>query len=103
MRGISWLAAKTGQLLKKDCAVWSNSRAIGILDLHFLSVNEKTTHAVILQCSDTRRSPTCFCTLKCTHHQGINHDPAEIGAQCYRNQRWVDAVYCSRYIASTLH
>jgi hypothetical protein len=22
MRGISWLAAKTGQLLKKDCAVW---------------------------------------------------------------------------------
>jgi hypothetical protein len=23
MREISWLAAKTGQLLKKDCAVWS--------------------------------------------------------------------------------
>jgi hypothetical protein len=23
MRGISWLATKTGQLLKKDCAVWS--------------------------------------------------------------------------------
>jgi hypothetical protein len=23
MRGISWLAAKTGQLIKKDCAVWS--------------------------------------------------------------------------------
>jgi hypothetical protein len=23
MRGISWLAAKTGQLLKKDSAAWS--------------------------------------------------------------------------------
>jgi hypothetical protein len=23
MRGISWLAAKTGQLLKRDCAPWS--------------------------------------------------------------------------------
>jgi hypothetical protein len=23
MRGISWLAARTGQLLKKDCASWS--------------------------------------------------------------------------------
>jgi hypothetical protein len=25
MRGISWLAAKTGQLLKKDFAPWSNN------------------------------------------------------------------------------
>jgi hypothetical protein len=25
MRGISWLAAKTGQLLKRDSAPWSNN------------------------------------------------------------------------------
>jgi hypothetical protein len=55
------------------------------LTVYFLKVNEKTTNAVILRCIDTRHSPTCFGTLKC-HHQGVNHDPAEIGAQCCRNQ-----------------
>jgi hypothetical protein len=29
----------------------------------------------------TQYSPSCFGTLKC-HHQGVKHDPAEIGAQC---------------------
>jgi hypothetical protein len=29
MRGISWLAAKTGQLLKKDAAPWSNIACLG--------------------------------------------------------------------------
>jgi hypothetical protein len=33
---------------------------------------------------DIRHSPTRFGTLKC-HHQGVNHDPAEIVAQCCRN------------------
>jgi hypothetical protein len=28
---------------------------------------------------------------------GINHDPAEIGAHCRRNQRWMEAAYCSRW------
>jgi hypothetical protein len=28
---------------------------------------------------------------------GSQHDPAEIGAQCCRNQRWMEAVYCSRW------
>jgi hypothetical protein len=44
------------------------------------------TNASIPQYIDTRHSPTCFGTLKC-HHQGVNHDPAEIGAQRRRNQR----------------
>jgi hypothetical protein len=47
------------------------------------------TNAIILQCTDTRQSTTCFGTLK-YHHQGDNHDPAEIIAQCFRNQRWMD-------------
>jgi hypothetical protein len=49
--------------------------------IYFLKVNRKRTNAVILQCIDILRSRTCFGTLKC-HHQGVNHDPAEIGAQC---------------------
>jgi hypothetical protein len=53
---------------------------------------EKPTNALILQYIDTRHSPTCFGTLKC-HDQGANHDPAEIGTQCHRNQRWTGAVY----------
>jgi hypothetical protein len=59
-------------------------------------VIEKPTYALILQCNDTRHSRTCFGTLKC-HHQGVNYDPAEIGAQCCRNQRLMEAVYCSRW------
>jgi hypothetical protein len=53
---------------------------------------KESTNAVILQCIDTRHSPTGFGTLKC-HHQGVNHDPSEIGAQCCRNQTWMEAVY----------
>jgi hypothetical protein len=49
-----------------------------------VKVNEKPTNAVILQCIDTRHSPTCFGNIKC-HNQGGNHDPADVGAQCYRN------------------
>jgi hypothetical protein len=49
---------------------------------------KKPTSAVIIQCTDTRNSPTCFGTLKC-HHQGVNYDPAEIGAQYCRNLRQV--------------
>jgi hypothetical protein len=60
--------------------------------VHFLEVNKKPTDALMLQCIATRHSPTCFGTLKC-HHQGVNHDPAKIGAQCRRNQRWMGAVY----------
>jgi hypothetical protein len=53
--------------------------------VHFLKINKKTTtNAVILLCIATQHSPTRFSTLKC-HHQGVNHDPAEIGAQCCRN------------------
>jgi hypothetical protein len=58
----------------------------------FLEVNKKPTNALIIQCIDTRHSPTCFGTLKC-HHQGFNHDSAEIGAQCRSNQGWMGAVY----------
>jgi hypothetical protein len=51
-----------------------------ILDRAFsLRWMKKPTNSVILQCIDTRHSPTCFGTLKC-HHQEVNHHPAEIGA-----------------------
>jgi hypothetical protein len=58
-------------------------------------VNEKVTKALILQGIDTRHSSICFGTLKC-HNQGVSHDPAKVGAQCRRNQKWMEAVYCSR-------
>jgi hypothetical protein len=58
-------------------------------------MNEKPTNALIIQCICTQYSPTCFSTLKC-HHQGVKHDPAEIGAQCHRKQRRMGAVYCNR-------
>jgi hypothetical protein len=38
MRGISWLAAKTGQLLKKDCAVW---------DKVWASCNQMSSHILV--------------------------------------------------------
>jgi hypothetical protein len=47
---------------------------------------KKPTTAVIFHCIDTGHSAACFGTSKC-HHQGVNHDPAEIGAQCCRNQK----------------
>jgi hypothetical protein len=56
--------------------------------MYFLKVNEKPTNILIIQYIGTQYSPTCFGTLKC-HNQGVNHDPAEIGAQCRRNQRWM--------------
>jgi hypothetical protein len=49
-------------------------------------VNEKPRNALIIQCIGTQHSPTCFGTLKC-HHQGVKHDPAEIGAQ-FRGKQW---------------
>jgi hypothetical protein len=49
--------------------------------MHFVTVNENPTNALIMQCIGDKYSPTCFGTLKC-HNQGIKHDPAEIGAQC---------------------
>jgi hypothetical protein len=58
-------------------------------------VNEKPTNALIIQCIDTQKSPTCFGTLKC-HHQEIKYDPAEIGAQCRGKQRRIEAIYCIR-------
>jgi hypothetical protein len=45
---------------------------------------KKPTNPVILHYVDTRHSRTCFGTIKC-HYQGLNHDPAEIDAQCCRN------------------
>jgi hypothetical protein len=53
-------------------------------------------NALIIQCIDTLHSPTCFGTLKC-RNQEINHDPAEIGTQCCRNRRRMEASYCSRW------
>jgi hypothetical protein len=47
------------------------------------------TNALIIQCIDTEHIPTCFGTLKC-HHQGVKHDPAEIGAQCREKHRWME-------------
>jgi hypothetical protein len=38
---------------------------------------KKPTNALIVQCIDTRLSPTYSGTLKC-RNQGVNHDPAEI-------------------------
>jgi hypothetical protein len=58
-------------------------------------VNEKPTDALTIQCIGTRYSLTCFGTLKC-HHQGVKHDPAEIGAQCRGKQRGMGAVHCNR-------
>jgi hypothetical protein len=56
---------------------------------------KKPTNASIIQCIDTQYSPTCFGILEC-HHQGVKHDPAEIGAQCGK-QRWMEAVRWSGY------
>jgi hypothetical protein len=56
-------------------------------------VNEKPTNAVIIQCIGTQHSRKSFGTLKC-HHQGVKHDPAEIGAKFRGKQRWMEAVYC---------
>jgi hypothetical protein len=42
---------------------------------------KKPTNALIIQCIGTQYSPTCFGALKC-HHQGVEHDSAEIGTQC---------------------
>jgi hypothetical protein len=61
----------------------------------FLKLDEKPTSALIIQCIAPQYSPTCFGTLKC-HHQGIKHDPAEIGAQCRGEQKRMGAVYCNR-------
>jgi hypothetical protein len=36
-----------------------------------------------------------FGTLR-WHHQGVKHDPAEIGVQCRGKQRGMEAVYCNR-------
>jgi hypothetical protein len=60
-------------------------------------VNEKPTNTLIIQSIGSQYSPTCFGTLKC-HHQGIKHDPAEIGAQCRGRQSKMGAVhvYCNR-------
>jgi hypothetical protein len=63
--------------------------------VHFLKVNGKLTNALIIQYIGTQYSPTCFGTLKC-QHQGVKHDPAEIGAQCRWKQRMMGAVYCNR-------
>jgi hypothetical protein len=63
-------------VLHYDFAFWTE---------HFLKVNKKPRNALILQCIDARHSPACFGALKC-HHQGVNNDLAEIGAQCCRNQ-----------------
>jgi hypothetical protein len=49
--------------------------------MHFLKVSEKPTNALIIQYIGTQYSRICFGTLKC-HHQGVKHDPAEMGAQC---------------------
>jgi hypothetical protein len=62
--------------------------------MHF-KANKKPTNALIIQCIATQYSSTCFGTLKC-HHQGVKHDPAEIGAQRRGKQRRMGAVYCNR-------
>jgi hypothetical protein len=63
--------------------------------MHFLKVNEKLTNALIIQYIGTQYSPTCFSNLKC-HHQGVKHDPAEIGAQSRGKERRMGAAYCDR-------
>jgi hypothetical protein len=55
-------------------------------------VNEKPTNVLIIQCIGTQYSPTRFGTLKC-HHQGVKHDPPEIGCQCSGKQRRIEAVF----------
>jgi hypothetical protein len=57
-------------------------------------VNEKPINALTIKCIGTQHSRTGFGTLKC-HHQGVKHDPAEIGAQCRGKQRRMGAVYCN--------
>jgi hypothetical protein len=58
-------------------------------------MNEKPTNALILLYFNTHYSHTCFGILEC-HHQGVRHDPAEIGAHCLGKQRWMKAGYCGR-------
>jgi hypothetical protein len=57
---------------------------------------KRLTNSLILQCIYTQHFPTCFGTIKC-YHRGDNHDPAELGVQCCRNWRWMEAVHCSRW------
>jgi hypothetical protein len=63
--------------------------------MYVLKVNEEPTNSLIIQCIGTQYSPTCFGTLNC-HHQGVKHDPDEIGAQCRGKHRRMGAVYCDR-------
>jgi hypothetical protein len=55
MRGISWLAAKTGQLLKKDSAPWSNHYRNGRTDNCILRwVKNRISHHIPSNCIMTR-------------------------------------------------
>jgi hypothetical protein len=50
MRGISWLAAKTGQLLKKDAAPWSklvSDKEKSVLDNPTIFVRFYTCNVII--------------------------------------------------------
>jgi hypothetical protein len=53
----------------------------------------RPTGALIIQCIGTQYSPTCSGTLKC-NHQGVKHDPAEIGAQCRGKLKNWSALEC---------
>jgi hypothetical protein len=63
--------------------------------MHFLKVNKKPTNALTTQFIGIQCSTTCFGILKC-HHQGVKHDPVEIGAHFREKQRRMGAVYCNR-------
>jgi hypothetical protein len=63
---------------------------------------KKQTNALILQRIDTRHTPTCFGTLNAVIRESVNHDPAEIGAECSRNRRWMD-FYATGHLSQQDH
>jgi hypothetical protein len=66
-----------------------------MININIAKMNEELTNALIIHCIGTQYSPTYFGTLK-FRNQGVEHDPAEIGAQCCGKQRRMGVVYCDR-------
>jgi hypothetical protein len=97
---VVWILIEMSGILTKICGIlsvfWYRPYIFPFWTIHFLKVNEKPTNVLIFQCIGTRYSPTCSGTLKC-HHQGVKHDPAEIGAQFRGKQRRMGAVQFKKH------
>jgi hypothetical protein len=92
----------TSPFRKQQCECWviDMQGVFAFCALQCLKVNVKTTtNALILQCTDTRHSPTCFGTLKCLY-QAVNHAPAAFypgkdPVPIVQNAKWVPEPVCT--------